>query len=85
MVTSTVTMVTLSGTFDNGSECTECPAGQIAKEAGQVRCTDCAPGHYSTPGQPVCVPCERGLYQPDEGASYCTPCPVGMFSRYEGK
>ena len=60
-----------AGQFDDGSACTDCPAGTYSS-ASASSCTDCFFGKYTaTSGATSCISCSAGRYGPGEGLTAC--------------
>jgi hypothetical protein len=83
---------------ERGSYCSACPAGKFKKNEGNVPCSDCSIGMYSScsstevnscgpQGEPaisVCTKCEIGRYQNRQGMSNCDGCLSGYLCKYQG-
>ena len=63
----------------NAGTCTTCPRGKFKDGAGawNKTCVQCPVGHYCVNGQTV--PCQKGSYLDEEGASRCKLCLPGRF------
>ncbi len=65
----------------NESGCTKCNPGYGLKDGS---CEICSKGYYSN-GTTVCLPCEIGKYQNEEGKNTCKPCESGRYQDEEAK
>jgi hypothetical protein len=79
---------TYSNTYGGVAECTPCPLGQFAKDAGATECSKCATGYYADRnGTVTCTPCVAGTFSTAEGATTsdtCQLCGLGHYSASEG-
>jgi hypothetical protein len=59
-------------------------AGGCSSPAGSATCTKCPPGKKSEGTPPMCVDCEVGKYQDDEGQEFCSSCLSNKISEAPG-
>ena len=62
------------------TECVECGAGSYLQDG---ECIVCPVGH-SCSGDGTAVPCEKGTYSVEEGASACSLCDTGFSTKISG-
>ena len=80
---------------ERGSYCSACPQGKYKTRPGNVPCSDCEVGQYSScedtdlcgsdgePAKVQCDSCEIGKYQSDRGEPQCESCHVGFRCTYQ--
>lgn len=87
-----------AGTYQTGdgmvllAACTICGVGTFSSGLGmggdrEVVCTSCEAGKYYgnvSVGAVECIPCERGLFQPDRGQTNCSACQAGTYQPFTG-
>nr|AZA15238.1 fibropellin-1 [Anisakis pegreffii] len=66
---------------EGNGPCKKCANGTVTGTTGatmEVDCySNCTPGNYYNPTTSSCKQCERGTFQPEDGAIQCFPCKLG--------
>lgn len=57
-----------------------CPAGKYQSATGEIFCSACGGGTFSTGAASICTDCPTGSYSPTTLMTSCISCPSGTFS-----
>ena len=73
------TVLQLDGFLSSLDQCIICPEGTFCS-VGSAQPTPCAPGTFNAlPQQPICLKCDPGTYQNEEGTTACKTCTGGNY------